>query len=57
MMSMNLSDTSILKIKNFNYLCIISGTSKSEAMNLLQNNDLSFNLNEKNIENYKLKKI
>ena len=57
MMSMNLSDTSILKIKNFNYLCIISGTSKSEAMNLLQNIDLGFNLNEKNIENYKLKKI
>ena len=47
MMSMNLSDTSILKIKNFNYLCIISGISKSEAINFLQNIDLSFNSNEK----------
>ena len=33
-MSMNLSDTAILNIKGSNYRCIISGISKSEAINL-----------------------
>ena len=42
-MSMNLSDTAILKIKNANYCCIISGISKSETIKLLQNNDLTEN--------------
>ena len=37
MMSMNLSDISILKLKT---LIIVSGISKSEAINLLQNIDL-----------------
>ena len=37
MMSMNLSDISILKLK---MLIIVSGISKSEAINLLQNIDL-----------------
>ena len=41
MMSMNLSDTVILIIKGSNYRCIISGISKSEAINLMQNIDLT----------------
>ena len=40
-MSMNLSDTVILIIKGSNYRCIISGISKSEAINLMQNIDLT----------------
>ena len=36
MMSMNLSNIAILNIKRADYRCIISGISKSEAMNLLQ---------------------
>ena len=40
MMFMNLSDIAILKIKNTNYPCIITGISKSEAIKLLQNIDL-----------------
>ena len=38
---MNLSDVAILKIKNADYRCIISGIRTSEAINLLQNIDLS----------------
>ena len=34
---MNLSDIVILDIKGTDYRCIISGISKSEAINLLQN--------------------
>ena len=41
MMSINLSDITIFKIKNINYCCFISGISKSEAINLLQNIDLN----------------
>ena len=41
MMSMNLSNIYILSIKNADYRCIISGTSKGEAINLLQNTDLT----------------
>ena len=41
MISINLSDKSILKIKNADYRCIISRNSKSEAINLLQINDLT----------------
>ena len=40
-MSMNLSDIYILNIKNVNYCCIINGISKSEAIKLLQNIDLT----------------
>ena len=40
MMSMNLSDTTILNIKGSYYRCIISLTSKNEATNLMQNVDL-----------------
>ena len=36
MMSMNLSNIAILKTKNANYRCIITGISKSEAIKLLQ---------------------
>ena len=38
---MNLSDIVILNIKDFNYRCIITGISKSEAIKLLQNIDLT----------------
>ena len=41
MMSMNLSDIAILKIKNADYRCIISRINKSEAINLLKNTDLT----------------
>ena len=43
MMSVNLSDIAILNIKGSDYPCIISLISKNEAINLLQN----FNLTEK----------
>ena len=36
-MSMNLRNTSILKIKNADYFCIINVISKREAIKLLQN--------------------
>ena len=39
MISVNLSD--ILKTKNIDYRCIITGISKSEAIKLLQNIDLN----------------
>ena len=38
---MNQSSIAILKIKNADYHCIITGISKSEAIKLLQNTDLS----------------
>ena len=38
---MELSDIAISKIKNADYRCIISGISKSEAINVMQNIDLS----------------
>ena len=41
MMSMSLSDIAILSIKSADYCCIISGISKSEAINLMQNTDLT----------------
>ena len=41
-MCMNLSNITILKITNADYCCIISGIiSKSEAIHLLQNTDLT----------------
>ena len=39
MMSRNLGNIAILNIKNTNYRCIITGISKSEAINLMQNID------------------
>ena len=41
MMSMNLSNVAILKIKNTDYCCITTGISKSKAINLMQNIDLT----------------
>ena len=41
MVSMNLSNTAILNIKGSNYRCIISLISKKEAINLMQNADLT----------------
>ena len=38
---MNLSDIAILNIKGSNYCCIISGISKSEVIDLMQNIDLN----------------
>ena len=43
MMSMNLRDIYILKIKSADYRCIINGISKSEAIKLLQNINLTEN--------------
>ena len=44
MMSMNLSGIAILNIHGADYRCIISRISKSEAINLMQNNDLSIKI-------------
>ena len=41
MMSINLSNIAILNIKGAGYPCIISGTRKSEAINLTQNINLT----------------
>ena len=41
MMSMNLSDIAILNIKSVDYCCIISVISKSVAINLMQNINLT----------------
>ena len=41
MMSINLSDIAILNIKGSDYHCIISLISKNEAINLMQNADLT----------------
>ena len=43
MMSMNFNDIAVLKIKNADHCCIITGISKSEAIKLLQNVDLTEN--------------
>ena len=40
-MSMNLSDTAILNIKDSDYCCIISLINKNEAVNIMQNADLT----------------
>ena len=40
-MSANLSDIAILNIKGSDYHCIISFISKNEAINLMQNADLT----------------
>ena len=41
MMSVNLSDIAILSNEAYDYCCIISLISKSEAINLMQNADLT----------------
>ena len=40
-MSMNLSDVAISNIEGSDYRCIISGISKSEAINLMQDINLT----------------
>ena len=40
MISMNLSDIAILNIQGSDYHCIISGISKTEAINLMKHADL-----------------
>ena len=41
MMSMDLSDIAILIIKNAAYHCIISRISKSDAINVMENNEFT----------------
>ena len=41
MMSTKLSNIAALNIESANYCCIIRGISKSEAINLMQNADLT----------------
>ena len=41
MLSMNLSDIAILSIKGSDYCCIISFISQNEAINLMQNADMT----------------
>ena len=41
MMSINLHDIAILNIRGIDYCCIINGISKSDALNLLQNANLT----------------
>ena len=41
MISINLSDIAILNIHGADYLCIVSRISKSEAINLMKNVDLT----------------
>ena len=41
MVSMKLSNIAVLSIKGADYCCIITGISKSEAINLMQNIFLS----------------
>ena len=48
MMSMNFSKIAILNVKGSDYRCIMSLISKNEAINLLQNANLT-----KNVEHYK----
>ena len=38
---MKLSNITLLEIKNADYCCIFSGISKSEAINLMQNINLT----------------
>ena len=56
-MIINLSDIAILNIKRSDYCCIITLISKTEAIDLMQNADLTKKLQHyKKMENYKLKK-
>ena len=46
MMSVNLSNTVVLKSNGLIYQCIINGISKNEAISLLKNVDLTVNLSD-----------
>ena len=50
MMPMNFSDNVFLNIHGADYCCIIGGITKSEAINEMQN----VNLSEKKVNHYKL---
>ena len=53
MMCMNLSDIADLNIKNSYQCCIISGTSKNEAVNVMEITDLREKKQQKFIVIYK----
>ena len=56
MMSIELSDIAILKVKSFDCQFIITGISKIKAIKLLQNIDVTAKKkNYQKMENYKLK--
>ena len=58
MIFINLSDIAILNINGSDYHCIISLMRNNEAINLLQNADLTEKKElHKKVEKYKLKKI
>ena len=40
MLSVNISDITVITVENVNYRCIIHNISKSEAINLLKNSVL-----------------
>ena len=40
MLCLNISDTAIITVKNFDYLCIMYNINKSEAISLLENSVL-----------------
>ena len=52
MLTINLSDIAILKLKDPNYCCIIILISKDEALNLLQNADQTKNAGSLQIKKY-----
>ena len=60
MISMNLNDITIINVKGSDYHCIISLISKSKAIKLIQNNDLTKKsgtlLNKKLLSNIKMGK-
>ena len=52
MMSVNLSDITILNIKGSDYYCIITLNSKNESIKLLQNANLTAKCGTLNIKIY-----
>ena len=52
MMSVNLSDITILNIKGSDYCCIITLNSKNESIKLLQNANLTAKCGTLNIKIY-----
>ena len=54
MMSINFNDIAVLNIHGVDYRCIINGISKREAVDWLQNVDLSNNKKKESLQNKKL---
>ena len=52
MMSMNLSEIAVLNINGADYGRIITGISKSETINLMQNIDLNIEYRMSNVKSY-----